>query len=57
MSTKADTRNFSEKYQQIFLLDLIFFEQNIFTINEIKVFRTIARWYLLFFAKFLSHRV
>ena len=27
MSIKADTRNFSKKYQQIFLLDAIFFEQ------------------------------
>ena len=26
-SIKADTRNFSKKYQQIFLLDAIFFEQ------------------------------
>ena len=28
-----------------------------FTINEIGMFRTIAGWYLLFFAEFLSHRV
>ena len=27
MSIKAATRNFSKKYQQIFLLDVIFFEQ------------------------------
>ena len=27
ISIKADTRNFSKKYQQIFLLDAIFFEQ------------------------------
>ena len=27
ISIKADTRNFSEKYQQIFLLDAIFLEQ------------------------------
>ena len=31
--------------------------QEIFTINKIELFRTIAEWYLLFFAKFLSHRV
>ena len=28
-----------------------------FTINEIVIFRVIAEWYLLFFAKFRSHRV
>ena len=28
-----------------------------FTINEIGIFRIIAKWYLLFFAKFRSHRV
>ena len=27
ISIKADTRNFSKKYQQLFLLDAIFFEQ------------------------------
>ena len=27
ISIKADTRNFSKKYQQLFLLDVIFFEQ------------------------------
>ena len=65
MSIKADTRNFSTKYQQIFLVDAIFFEQkgpfkpkfsNIFTINEIRIFRSIVEWYMLFFTKFRSHR-
>ena len=28
-----------------------------FAINEIEVFHIIAEWYLLFFAKFRSHRV
>ena len=27
ITIKADTRNFSKKYRQIFLLDAIFFEQ------------------------------
>ena len=28
-----------------------------FTIHEIGIFRIIAEWYLLFFAKFRGHRV
>ena len=31
--------------------------QEIFTINEIGIFHIITEWLLLFFAKFLSHRV
>ena len=31
--------------------------QGIFTINEIGIFRIIAEWYLLFFAKFRRHRI
>ena len=31
--------------------------QEIFTINDIEIFRTIAEWYLLLFVKFRSYRV
>ena len=65
--TEDNTRNFSQKYQQFSLLEAILFEQwgpfkrqfsqKIFSINEIKLFPIVAEWYLLFFAKFLSHRV
>ena len=33
------------------------FSRNIITINEIRIFRIIGEWYLLFFAKFRSHHV
>ena len=65
MSMKADTRNFSKKYQQNLLLDAIFFEHygpfkrlflKKYLPSEIGIFRTIAKLYLLFFAKFRSHR-
>ena len=69
ISIKADTRNYSKKYQQFSLLEAISFEQwvpfmrqfppppKIFTINEIGIFHIIAEWCLFFFAKFRSHRV
>ena len=31
--------------------------QEMFTLNEIGIFLIIAEWYMLFFAKFHSHRI
>ena len=67
LSIKADTRNFSKKYRQIFLLEKRLYlnsrvllsanlSRNIY-INEIGTLHIITEWLLLFFAKFLSHRL
>ena len=42
----------------VFIISVkLLISQDIFTVNEIDLFRTIAEWYLLFFTKFRSHRV
>ena len=42
----------------VFIISVkLLISQEIFTVNEIELFRTIAEWYLLFFTKFYSHRV
>ena len=64
ISINADTRNFSNKYQHIFLLDAIFFEQwgrfkRKFSKRYIYHQRNRNIWYycrVISVAKFLSHR-